>query len=114
MCKRLRVGDLVDNRYRSDRGRTAQAVKKIREKNSQKSAAVSKKDGQKVWSITTRGILREDLGLYPYKNVEAKVLPTLRSKRGSLVAENSRSGTSRLISTKSDEKLFGVEEKQNS
>ena len=35
VCKRLRVGDLVDNRYRSGRGRTArtaQAIRKIRAK----------------------------------------------------------------------------------
>ena len=79
MCKRLRVGHLVDNRYRSDGGstaRTAQAIKKIWEKickNPQQSARkMTEKSG--LSQTTTRRILREDLCLYSYKKRRGQCL----------------------------------------
>ena len=122
VCKHLREGRSVDNRYRSGRSRsvrTRQTIKKIREKirrNPQRSAReIARSYGISPRSV--RLILKEDLGLHPYKK---------RKVHGLTIAQIQKRFTrsKQLINwlddhdlekvVFSDEKLFGVEEKLNS
>lgn len=121
VCRRLRNGDSVDNRNRSGRRRTVRtsgAIKRIREqirRNPQRS--VRKLAEQNKMSVTSAWrIVREDLGLKPYKKRKMHGLTNAQIEKRFVRCKDllSRHGDKDLETMVfSDEKFFGVEERLN-
>lgn len=122
VCKRLREGQSIDNRYRSGRRptvRTGPAIKRVREQIRRKPGrSVRKMALQNKMSVRSiRRILIEHMGLYPYKKRHLHGLTSSQVEKRLTRSQEllSRHGNEDLETIVfSDEKFFGVEEKLNS
>lgn len=122
VCKRLRDGGTVDNRHRSGRRptvRTPEAIKRIREQIRRKPQRSIRRLARlnRMSKYTVGKILKQDLGMRPYKKRRVQGL-SLDNKKKRLerceVLKTRHAGENLERVVFSDEKLFGVEEKLNS
>ena len=122
VCRRLREGQSVDNRHRSGRprsARTAGIIKRVRERIRRMPLRSARKMSAQlgISDRSTRRIIKEDLGLKPYKKRKLHGLTSaqiekrrVRSKE--LLKRHGKSNLEHIVF--SDEKLFSVEERFNS
>lgn len=122
VCKRLNAGQSIDNRHQSGRRRTVRtvaAIRRVKEQIRRKPVRSARKMSaqNKMSPRSIRRILKEDLGLHPYKKRQLHGLTSaqedkrlVRSKE--LLSLHGDQDLEKIVF--SDEKFFGVEEKLNS
>ena len=101
----------------SEISRTAQAIKKIREKTRKNQSARKMAETSGLSQTTTRRILRKDLGQYPYKKSRGQGLTNSQIQKRLTRCRELKKWQAKVDLDKvvfSDEKLFGVEKKLNS
>lgn len=122
VCKRLREGQSIDKRHQSGRRRTVRtvaAIKRVREQIRRKPVRSTRKLSaqNKMSQRSIRRIIREDLGLHPYKKRQLHGLTSAQEDKRLIRSKELRSRHGNQDLEKivfSDEKFFGVEEKLNS